>query len=190
MQAVRSLATFGAVLALASTSFARTFTSADGSKTMDGKLTAVSVQNKTATIKRVDGKSITFPLSAVSSEDQTYIKDWYKGTAALRNLSVNIKQQDVKGTETKTSNARRYTITSKYALNIRSNAPFEVNDLDVKYRIFYKKDKEKSKDLELTADGSTKIDSLMARGEMMFTTDPVSLSVQKPLPAQQCKGGG
>lgn len=68
-----------AALALAGVCHARTWTSADGQKTFEGDY--VSATDTMVTIKR-DGKNISFDLSKLSAEDQTFIKEETEKAAA------------------------------------------------------------------------------------------------------------
>jgi len=57
----------------------RTFTSSDGHRTIDAILLAVNEPSQTITIRRSDGRSFRAKLSAFSSSDQDYARQWLKG---------------------------------------------------------------------------------------------------------------
>lgn len=168
---------------------AREFSSADGTKTMSGTVTAVSATSKKATIRRSDGASVTFPLSALAEKDQEYLVEWYKAAEIGRKLDVRVNAAEEKGQETKTTTARRYSIASQFGLSLRNNATFKFDDLEVRYRMFHTKDIANGKAEDHTTEGVMKIDELSPRGEKSIATETVSLDVQRPLPASQCPGG-
>jgi hypothetical protein len=168
---------------------AREFKSADGSKTMSGTITGVSTKGRTATIRRIDGSSITFPLSAVSESDQEFVREWFKSREAGRKLALTFNSSDEKGQEKKTSNARQYKVHSQYTVGIRNNAAFTVDGVELRYRLFIARDKAKGGSVDETKDGVIKMDELPSRGEIQMATESVSLNVQKPLPSSQCAGG-
>lgn len=168
---------------------AREFTSADGSKKMSGSITAVSLKDKTATIRRSDGNSVKFPIAALQKSDQEFITDWYKASQIGRKLAVRVAENEEKGAERKTSNAKIYSVASQFDLEVRNNASFAFEDVELRYRMFFSRDKAKGGAEDHVKDGVLKVDELMARGERSFGTEAVSLNVQKPLPASQCTGG-
>lgn len=176
-------------LGLAGGASAREFTSADGMKKMSGTITAVSLADRTATIRKSDGNSVTFPMAALQEEDQTFITDWYKASAMGRKLAISIDSAEEKGAESKTSNTKIYSISSQFVMELRNNAKFDFEDVEIRYRMFFTKDMEKGANEDKTLDGVVKVDELLVRGETTISTDSVSLNVQKPLPAQQCAGG-
>lgn len=53
---------------------ARTWTSADGSKTFEGELRALSEKAKTVTVLMEGGKLRTFKISLLSEEDRNFLK--------------------------------------------------------------------------------------------------------------------
>jgi len=168
---------------------AREFSSADGTKTMSGTVTAVSATSQKATIRRSDGSSVTFPISALAAEDREYLIEWYKATEIGRKLDIRVNAAEEKGQETKTATARRFSIASQFGLSLRNNAAFKFEDLEVRYRMFHTKDIEGGKTEDHTTEGVMKIDELFARAEKSIATETVSLDVQRPLPASQCPGG-
>ena len=80
MKVKRTILTLGAVaLAFAGSSFARTWTSADGKNTFEGDF--ISATDTKVTVNR-SNKKITFDISKLSSDDQTWIKEELERQAA------------------------------------------------------------------------------------------------------------
>jgi len=54
---------------------ARTWTSADGSKTFEGELRALNENAKTVTVVVKGGKLVTFAIGLLSDKDRTFLKE-------------------------------------------------------------------------------------------------------------------
>ena len=82
----------------------RTFTSADGSKTLKAKVLDYSQAKGTVKMVREGGKVMTFPVKALCEEDNKYLVSWYQTTMAARKLAIRISDQEEKTSERKTDN--------------------------------------------------------------------------------------
>ena len=168
----------------------RTFTSAEGGKTLKASMLDYSPASGTATIKRSDGKVMNVPLKSLSEADRTYIDGWYQSTMAGRKLAVSIRDQESKTGESKTNNAKIRKFNSHFEINVRNNGEAAFEDLEVKYRIFYYQDAAKGQtNVHRTSDGEHQIGDLVARADRDLKTNSVQLTSVRPLPASQCSGG-
>jgi len=78
----KSLILASAVALLAATAPARTWTSADGSKTFDGELRSYNATTGTVTVL-VNGRVMTFTQDKLSAGDIAYLENWEKEKNAL-----------------------------------------------------------------------------------------------------------
>ena len=168
----------------------RTFTSADGSKTLQAKVLDVSAAKQTARILRSGGTTMTIPLKALSTNDQAYLKEWYQSSMAGRRLAIRVNDEEVKAGESKANNGRVTAYDSRFKLNVRNNGDSAFENIEVKYCIFYTIDGvDGAKNQELVTNGQTNISSIAPRTDQDITTSTVKLTKVRPLPASQCVGG-
>ena len=178
------------VTALSGAAELRTFTSADGSKTLKAKVLDVSAAKQTARIQRSDGKSMTIPLKALCSDDQLFLKEWYQSSMAGRRLAIRISDEEVKTGESKANNGRVTAYDSRFNLNVRNNGDSSFENIEVKYCIFYTIDGvDGAKNQELVSNGQANISNIAPRTDQDITTNAVKLTKVRPLPASQCVGG-
>jgi len=176
--------------ALAGAAEMRTFTSADGSKTLQAKVLDVSAAKQTARILRSGGTTMTIPLKALSTNDQAYLKEWYQSSMAGRRLAIRVNDEEVKTGESKANNGRVTAYDSRFKLNVRNNGDSAFENIEVKYCIFYTIDGvDGAKNQELVNNGQTNISSIAPRTDQDITTNTVKLTKVRPLPASQCVGG-
>lgn len=168
----------------------RTFTSSEGSKTLQAKMLDYSAAKGTARILRSDGKTMTIPVKALSETDQTYIKDWYQSSMAGRRLAIRVSDEEVKTGDRKANNGRVTAYDSRFKLNVRNNGDSAFEDIEIKYCIFYTIDGvDGAKNKELVTNGQANISSIAPRTDQDIATDAVKLTKVRPLPASQCVGG-
>ena len=168
----------------------RTFTSADGSKTLQASVRDYSPKKGTTTIKLATGRVMTIPVKSLSAADKTFLDGWYTATQAGRNLHVSIRDEEKQMGERTANNGKIKTINARYALNVRNNAAANFDNIEIKYRVFYYKDGvDGKKNQYLTLDGQDSITTISAREDQRIMTDSVNLTKVRPLPASQCKGG-
>ena len=178
------------VTALSGAAELRTFTSADGSKTLKAKVLDVSAAKQTARIQRSDGKSMTIPLKALCSDDQLFLKEWYQSSMAGRRLAIRISDEEVKTGESKANNGRVTAYDSRFKRNVRNNGDSSFENIEVKYCIFYTIDGvDGAKNQELVSNGQANISNIAPRTDQDITTNAVKLTKVRPLPASQCVGG-
>jgi hypothetical protein len=190
MKTTTTIAILSLLLGAAQAAEMRTFTSAEGGKTLQAAIVDYSPASGTAKIKRSDGKVMNVPLKSLSEADRDYIDGWYQSTMATRKLAVSIKDEESKAGESKTNNAKIRKFSSHFNINVRNNGEAAFEDLDIKYRIFYYHDAAKGQtNVHRTSDGEHKIGNLIARTDSIMKTTSVQLTSVRPLPASQCSGG-
>ncbi len=164
----------------------RTFTSADGSKTLLAECVATAGEgdNITATLVLDDGRAMKVRADVFSLEDQGYLADVNAAQKAARALSIRL--EETRGeSEREEIRWRRITTTpTKFSIEVRNNGRDDVTDLEVDYQVFYRdavrvgsKDGER---MERRIAGKLALAELPPRGDKMLTTEPVAMVSDRP----------
>ena len=180
-----------ATLLVAAASFGvevHTFTSADGSKTLQASIARYTPSTGQAQIK-VNGRLMNVPVSAFQSEDKLKFESWYQAAEVGRKLALTFDENETEGTEKKTSNAKVTTYDSGFKIKVRNNGQTDFEDVKLQYRVFYYKDMDKGGKQAGYTDGNLALSKIAPRETQEFETDSISMTKIRPLPKSQCKGG-
>lgn len=179
------LTCIGLVLAFATGSALaapRAFKSADGSKEIWGTIKDVTDTPKGRIVQlQLDGsgKLIKFPASVLSEDDQSHIDEMSQVFAAGRNLHLEIKPSVDRAGPSETGGRKITTENTAFDLGFRNGADETLADIDVDYKIFYRKalrkDKLSSKREDRAKAGSLKLESIKPRGEQVLATANVPI---------------
>lgn len=163
----------------------RAFRSADGSKEIWGTVLDIvdSPKGQLVVMRLESGKKIKFPTTSLSKADQEYINEAGQRFAAGRDLRLQIKPNEEKS-EAQLSRGRK-VVTNDFGfdLTFKNNGKTDLENLEVEYEIFYRKDKREGKtehkryDQSLT--GTMKINSVKPRLEQTLTTQRVAIVSDK-----------
>lgn len=166
-----------------------TLTSADGSKTMEAAIENYQPSTGSATIN-VKGRRMTVPVSAFQVEDKLKFDNWYQTFEVGRKLALSFDEMEVDGNEKKTSNAKVTQFDSTFKIKVRNNGQQAFEDVKLKYRVFYYRDKDKGPKESTHEDGELDLTNISPRETKELSTESISLTKVRPLPATQCVGGG
>lgn len=164
----------------------RTFTSADGSKTLLAECfdTSGEGENLTATLVLDDGRSMKVRADVFSEDDQNYLAEVNAAQKAARALSVRLEETSEDSEREKTRGRRITTTPTKFAIEVRNNGRDEVTGLEVDYQIFYRDAvRVGSKDgewMERNIEGKLALAELPPRGDTVLTTEPVDIVSDRP----------
>ena len=160
----------------------RAFRSADGSKEIWGTIKDVTDSPKGKIVQlELDGsgKLIKFPASVLSEEDQSHIDEMSQVFAAGRSLRLEIKPNVEKSGPVERSGRKVSTANSAFDLGFRNGAQETLADIDVEYKIFYRKavrkDKLGSERVDRSKVGELKLESIKPRGEQVLVTSAVPI---------------
>ncbi|MFK7850674.1 MAG: hypothetical protein AB8D78_06810 [Akkermansiaceae bacterium] len=155
---------------------ARTFTSADGKRTMEAKLFSYSPSTDTIVLQINGQKSRTTVKASLFSEaDQEYFKEFLRESEKFSALRITSKEEsegfeDDKGIYIYDKRKQHFDVV------IVNNANFPLEELTAKYDIYlYKYDKEGKKVLE-TVSGQESIESIAQNDVAELTTDSVEIT--------------
>lgn len=155
---------------------ARTFTSADGKRTMEAELFSYSPSSDTVVIQLAGQKSrTTTKASLFSEEDQEYFKEFLKESEKFGALRISTKEEsesfeDDKGIYIYDRRKEHFDVT------IVNRADFALEELTAKYDIYVQKfDKEGKKVIE-TISGQESIESVYSNGDAVFSTNAAEIT--------------
>lgn len=156
---------------------ARTFTSADGSRTMEAELFSYNPSNDTVVIQ-IDGQSsrTTTKASLFSEKDQDFFTEFLRKKEKFTALQVDSKVES----ESFESKRGIYIYDKKkehFAVTIKNRGDFDLEGLDAKYDVyFYKFDKKGDKSVEILS-GTESIKSIASKDDARFNTQSVEINI-------------
>lgn len=156
---------------------ARTFTSADGSRTMEAKLFSYNPSNDTVVLQ-IDGQNTrtTTKASHFSDKDQEFFQKFLRESEKYDALRVNSSSESESF-----ENKRGIYIYDKkkehFSVTIKNRGDFDFENLDAEYDVyFYKFDKEGKKSVE-TLSGTESIESISSKDSVSFGTQAVEINI-------------
>jgi hypothetical protein len=167
----------------------RTFTSADGTKTIRATVANVTTAkdgSRVAVIQKENGKRYKFPASALSADDQKYIDKVASIISAARNIKVEVKDTIERGNVKKGNQRKISTDKVAFDISLRNDGKEALENVVVKYKIFYTKEdrltkksgkRERTKNVRhlKTQAGEFTVSNLLARADYQQSTDTVAL---------------
>jgi hypothetical protein len=126
-----------------------------------------------------------------SKEDRAYIEEAVVNHIAGRNLAMTIEPNEDRGSPEKKGGRSIVTATHTFDVELRNNGEEELSDLEVEYRVFYKKAERvwdqrgsqkigKSKRNDSYRENTVKVASIKPRKDESFSTVPLSLVNNRP----------
>jgi len=175
-----------------------TFNNPDKTKSFAGRLEAFDAATGKVAVRTANGTPMAFPITAVSKEDQDYIKAAAAGLALGTKLSVGMTESSERGEKQSKGNDFVTQVDGGYKLDLANLSSQTLSDFEVRYRIYYSdaeatlnKNKQTVVKRELKFDEGTDRVSQMGPGERStIETKKVALLEVKQKPASQCTGGG
>ena len=152
----------------------RTFTSADGSKTFEGRLTDYDAKKGLVTVRK-GMRNLTFKLSLLSEEDVAYVNENANALAAANSIRLDFDLYKDKATTNRTDTERTTTTPAGYEIAVRNWTKNNIEDIEIRYTIFHRKDAENGPGSITTTEGSTHISTLFSNTEDVNRTDPINL---------------
>ena len=194
------LALFAAVLG-AGTLSARElhrFQNPDTSKTFESRLKAFDPASAKVSVRLANGNPLTFPLTAVCTEDQEYIQKVGATLAVGSKVTVGAAENSKRGDKTAEGNYFVTKIDGGYRIDLTNLAKSDVSDFEVRYRLYYSDaenavDKNKETVVKRALkyeEGTEKIGTLGIGEKKSIETKRVAMTEVKQKPAAQCTGGG
>ena len=166
----------GALFALpASALERRVFTSVDGSKTFEGVLTDYDAKAQTIKISKKGSGVLSFKMALLSEEDHTYIKEEGPALAAAKAIRLDLDVYKDKPITNRSRISRTVTTPAGYEIELRNWTKNDVEDVEIRYTIFHRKDAENGPGSIGQTKGSMFISTVFANSNDMNRTDPINL---------------
>jgi hypothetical protein len=165
------------------------FTSADGSKKLKGTVVSATAdaQGKiTAEIRRADNNQrLTVPATAFSADDQAYLKEQAAAFAVGRSLDVRLTPKQEKPSKAEEKDGRKISSTDAiYELTCRNNANGPMDGVELKYKVFIKREKRvsavKGEKKDEVVEGSVDLPAMASRQNHVANTNTIALKSDKP----------
>lgn len=163
----------------------RTFTSSDGTKTIEAKVTAANSTD--VTIQMKSGQVVTSAITKFSEADREFIAKWREtAPPAARVWTFACNPQKIR-TGKKESATRTHNVTEEswaYDLNLENRSAEPAIDIEIRYRIFVKSEHEEGRNGKAYyfAEAVLPVPRIEARGRQNLRTRdvPVLISNLKP----------
>jgi hypothetical protein len=156
---------------------ARTFTSADGSKTLEGELVSASASGKVVIRHNDSGRNVTAEAGAFSAEDQRYFDEFLKEATKRGSLKVSA---DKKTEKVPPSSSGLYLYDKRkefFTISVSNGGSVDVGEITAKYDIFVLRyDKQGKKTTDLVS-GEESLGKLYSGESGRFVTSPVEITV-------------
>lgn len=161
---------------------ARTFYSADKSKSFKATLTAFDEEKKQVKVRTAKGKDITFKLSVLSEECKAYVAEHASEVAVATALSISfekVKEKKVKGVD---------GVNTTFDVTFYNKSETTLKDVVIDYTIYWKKGNitKGQKSTQMEEKGSFSVYDLDPKYRVTETTKAVNV-VNKTI---KSKGGG
>ena len=118
----------------------RTFTSTDGERTFNGRLTAYNSETKTVTVLNAQGHTLHFDIALISEKDRNYVVTKAPTLPANVSLDVRFEQQRDRQDTERQGRTRRTTHDAGYNIIINNYSQQGVQGAEVEYLLIYRKD--------------------------------------------------
>ena len=164
----------------------RTFKSADETKSFEAVLTDYNPKNGTITVRKVGGRTSTFKLALLCDEDQAYVKENAKALIAAKAIRLDFDLYKDKSTKVKSETSRTTTTPAGYEIEARNWTDKDIEDVEIDYTIFHRKDAENGPGSITQTTGSIQITMLFKNSADTNRTDPINLVRY----SREASGGG
>ena len=164
----------------------RTFKSADKSKSFEGVLTDYDSKGGTVTVRRTGGRSSTFKLTLLSTEDQTYVTENANALIAAKAINLDFDLYKEDAVKVKSETEKTTTTPAGYEIAVRNYTKQNIDDIEIKYTIFHRKDAENGVGSIAQTKGTIHISTLYKNSEDPNKTSTVNLVRY----SRQKSGGG
>ncbi|MGB0292032.1 MAG: hypothetical protein ACPGIA_05570 [Luteolibacter sp.] len=156
---------------------ARTFTSADGSKTIDAELLNYNPSNGTIVIQiHGQGKRSTVKANLFSETDQEYFKEFLKESEKFKALKISTEDH----TERREEDRGIYIYDRQkehFTVSIHNTGNFDMGGLEAKYTIYYQKYDRDGKKLTESVSGAKSLAGIESQDSADFDTLPVDITI-------------
>ncbi len=168
----------------------RTFTSSDGARTFEGRLTAYNASTQTVTVENRQGQTLHFKEDLISEDDREYVLSNADKLPPEISLDVRFEKLLDRGDSKRTGGSRTTTSDAGYKIALRNFTPERFSDVEVEYLMIYRKDQVSGSGTNQVVRGSESV-TLEANRTHDIETESVSLvSFYEAAKASSASSGG
>lgn len=168
----------------------RTYTSSDGQRKFEGRLTAYNSSTQTVTVQNRQGQTVHFKDDLISKEDRDHVLAYADKLPPAISLDVRFERLMERGDTKRAGGSRTTTSDGGYKIALRNFTPGKFSDVDVEYLVIYRKDQVSGSGTNEIVRGSESV-SLEANRTHDIETESVSLvSFYEAGKASTASGGG
>jgi hypothetical protein len=132
----------------------RTFTSAEGGRSFNGKLVAFDDESETVTVINSKGRNISFKLDLISKVDREFVISQSDKLPPDAKLEIRFETTNERKDSKRTNDTRTSTNKGAYTISVNSYTPRTIKDVEVDYVMIYRKDKVNGKYTDQVIKGS------------------------------------
>ena len=167
------------------------FESADGKRSFYAELLRYDHEKMLVTVRKPDGREITFPMSALNEESREYVDGQKELLAARRRLKVELAGQWGDRNVAKAATSKTITSQRLYTVEISNYGRLPLTDLEVTYDVHLFRDDGKGGSRSVRSSTET-ITYLSTSVDHERRLEPVTLSQTVPLSVASggLSGGG
>lgn len=138
----------------------RTFTSVDGKRTFEGKLTAFDTASNTVTVLNSKRQMISFNIEVVSENDRDYVAENAGKLSQDVNLRIRFEALRERKDAVRSNNTRSTTHDGGYTIYVNSFTQQTIADAKVEYVMIYRKDQVNGDHSDQLVKGSDNVEIL------------------------------
>lgn len=151
--------------------FERSFYSTDYSKSFKGTLKKYSDTTGVLTVETAKGALTKVNLDDLSERDAQYIENVGDLITALNGLALTIKEVKEKPSKV----GRAITVNTSFDVTVSNRAEATINNLDIRYKVFYKRDTLDAAPVLTQDEGSWAMSEIYGKYRETVTTEPIDI---------------
>ncbi|NNC89923.1 MAG: hypothetical protein HKN82_15805 [Akkermansiaceae bacterium] len=164
----------------------REFHSADGTKSFKALPIGYDKKTKIVTVRKTAGAEIRFKAEHLSEEDRKFLEENADALEASQKLNLDFDIFNGERETIRTDSERTVKTPAGYEIKILNRSKRNIDNVEVEYTIFHRKDAENGPGSIAQTSGSLDISTLFAGREDLNKTRPITLVRY----SRQKSGGG
>jgi hypothetical protein len=157
---------------------ARTFTSAEGGKTIEAELIDYNPTSGKVVIRNEGShRNVTVDADAFSAKDQAYFKEFLKEAAKRKSLGITVEKKSEKLEKTQGALYIYDRRNESFAISVNNSGPIEIEDLTVKYDIYVSSYDKEGKRVTNVVSGTRPIKTIAPNYSEEFETEAVQVTM-------------
>jgi len=153
----------------------RTFSSSDGERTFEGRLTAYNSDTRIVTVENRRGQAIHFKEDVISERDREYVREMRDSLPPVIRLDVGFDRVQERTDFNNSGGTRTSKYNCGYKITLRNHTSMPYSNVEIDYLLIYHKDVVNGKGTDHVVSGSKSIE-LGAKRTVEIDTQTVALT--------------